>query len=143
MTTIQQLSTMTMLEIMEKINKQDEVIKMLNKNATNDRETIKIYISENEELDDQVDKLTSKMDRLTKPKRRQITARKNDLQEWLKATEDILTSVISTNYSNSDEDQINTMFDVADGRYNKKLRPKFRGLRQTKYITKLDSDSEY
>ena len=143
MTTIQQLSTMTMLEIMEKINKQDEVIKMLNKNATNDRETIKIYISENEELDDQVDKLTNKMDRLTKPKRRQITARKNDLQEWLKATEDILTSVISTNYSNSDEDQINTMFDVADGRYNKKLRPKFRGLRQTKYITKLDSDSEY
>ena len=134
--TIEILSKMTMVQIMEKMNKQEQAIKMLNEDATNDRETIKIYIGENEDLSDEVDKLTNKMDRLTKPKHRPIKATKSDLQGWLHETESLLTSVIATNYSNADEDQINTMFDVADGRYNNKLRPKFRGLRQTKYITK-------
>ena len=50
--------------------------------------------------------------------------------------------MIETNYSAAAPYEINGMFDEADGRYNNRLRPEFRGVRITGYPDKVDSDEE-
>ena len=159
---IEMLSKMTMVEIMEKMNSQEKIIKVLNEVRVVDAGTIKIYISEYEKLKDEKKELKRKYiksdaqhtthinsllneikelkNKLTKPKRKQIKATKNDLQRWLDTTERVLTEVIETNYENAEPDDINTMFDIADGRYNNNLRPQFRGIRIRGYPDKVDDE---
>jgi len=119
--TIEMLSKMTMVQIMEKMNNQVRIIKMLDDDAVNDKKII--------------NKLTK-----PKPKRKQIKATKSDLQGWLGEAERQILWMIETNYTYAEPDVINTMFDVCDGRFNNKLRPEFRGFRMTKYQTKLDTE---
>ena len=123
--TIEDLSKMTLVQIMNRMNHYRELIVWSFRN----------------ELE-----LKKKMAKLTKPKRKQINATKSDLQRWLDLTECTLMKVIETNYNDAEpyevQDIINSMFDVADGRYNKGLRPGFRGVRLTGYPDKVDSDED-
>ena len=140
--TIEDLSKMTMVQIMDSMNH----YRNLSINYHNDKiELIKksdnhfiTFMNEKRELI----QLKKKMAKLTKPKRKQIKATKSDLQRWLTLTECSLMKVIETNYNDAEPYEINSMFDVADGRYNKGLRPGFRGVRITGYPDKVDSDED-
>ena len=144
--TLNTLSKMTMVEIMNQMNHYREL------SISNHRDKIELIKKNDEQFNKHMDEkkeLNAKYsieikelkNKLTKPKRKQIKATKSDLQGWLDQTERQLMSVIDTNYSNADPYEINTMFDICDGRFNNKLRPEFRGL-GTKYQTKLDIDDD-
>mgnify|MGYP003631240733 CR=1 FL=1 len=123
--TIEELSKMTMVQIMDSMNHYRKL------SISNHNDKIELI------------QLKKKMYKLTKPKRKQIKATKSDLQRWLGSTESVLMGVIETNYANADPYEINSMFDEVDGRYNKRLRPQFRGISISGYPDKVDIDAEY
>ena len=146
--TIEELSKMTMVNIMDSMNHyrkmsihyHSDKIELIKK-CDNQFNT---YMNEKRELKRkytiEIKELKKKL--ITKPKRKQIKATKSDLQRWLDTTENMLTQVIETNYSAAEPDEINDMFDVADGRYNKGLRPQFRGISITGYPDKVDIEED-
>ena len=109
--TIDTLSNMTMVEIMEKMNHYREL------SISNHNDKIEL-IKKNDELLNEINKLTN-----PKPKRKQIRATKAKLLEYLGETESLLKSIVRTNYSNGDNDEILTIVKICDGRFNKKVRP--------------------
>ena len=143
--TIEMLSKMTMVEIMNQMNHYREL------SISNHRDKIELIKKNDEQFNKHMDEkkeLNAKYsieikelkNKLTKPKRKQIKATKSDLQGWLDQTERQLMSVIETNYENAEPYIINYLFDTVDGRYNNNLRPQFRGIRVRGYPDKVDDD---
>jgi len=92
--TLDTLSKMTMIEIMEKMNKQEQTIKMLDEDAYNDASTINKLKREIEELKNK------------KPKKRRIKGTKKELVDYLDRTEEELLRVFENVWSFSDRESM-------------------------------------
>jgi len=92
--TLDTLSKMTMIEIMEKMNKQEQTIKMLDEDAYNDVSTINKLKREIEELKNK------------KPKKRRIKGTKKELVDYLDRTEEELLRVFENVWSFSDRESM-------------------------------------
>ena len=155
--TIEELSNMTMVQIMASMNHyrklsigyHSDKIELIKKNDNafikhmdEKNELKRKYTIEIKELSVLLDLLKKK---LTKPKRKQIKATKSDLQGWLYATESLVLETTGwSDYSDPDTDphEINSMFECYDGRYNKRLRPTFRGMAGCGHPDKVDIEEE-
>tara|TARA_B110000908_G_scaffold7444_1_gene9271 strand:- start:791 stop:1174 length:384 start_codon:yes stop_codon:yes gene_type:complete len=92
--TLDTLSKMTMIEIMEKMNKQEQTIKMLDEDAYNDVSTINKLKREIEELKNK------------KPKKTRIKGTKKELVDYLDRTEEELLRVFENVWSFSDRESM-------------------------------------
>tara|TARA_R110002126_G_scaffold112945_2_gene251338 strand:- start:652 stop:1035 length:384 start_codon:yes stop_codon:yes gene_type:complete len=108
--TLDTLSKMTMIEIMEKMNKQEQTIKMLDEDAYNDASTINKLKREIEELKNK------------KPKKRRIKGTKKELVDYLDRTEEELLRVFENVWSFSDRESMERMIKNYENE-EAKLRP--------------------
>lgn len=109
--TLETLSKMSLEQIMEKMNHQEKVIKMIDEDTWADQETIS-------KLKKQIKTLTA-----AKPKKIRIKGTKKELLNYLDRTEEELLSVLSNSWSFCDE---KTMEGILESYENQeiKLRPK-------------------